>query len=185
MSRASRPLPSPGTMPMPGQSPVTGLPPGQTTPTLPGHASNIPSHARMTSQQTLPAVDHQEPYTDTMQRATPARDPDHMVSSMAQQMQQMAVQMPMPPHGVPAQMHHPAVQHSPHMGGHGSMASMPSMPSMASMATVQQQHHEDEDEDSMLENVIVPAIGSVSVSIVLYCSKEGRLTRTARSSYTE
>lgn len=145
---------------MPGQSPVTGLPPGQTTPTLPGHASGIPSQARLSAQQALPAVDHQEPFTDTMQRATPARDPDHMVTSMAQQMQQMAVQMPMPPHGVPAQMHHPAAaQHSPHMAGPGSMASIGSMPSMASMSTV---HHEDEDEDSMLENVIVPAIGSVS-----------------------
>lgn len=160
---------------MPGQSPVTGLPPGQTTPTLPGQASGIPSHARMSSQQTLPAVDHQEPFTDTMQRAPPARDPDHMVSSMAQQMQQMAVQMPMPPHGVPAQMHHPSVQHSPHMAGHGSMASMPSMPSMASMATVQQ-HHEDEDEDSMLENVIVPAIGSVSAFLSIVLLSRDQLT---------
>lgn len=151
--------------------------------------------------------------SNTMQRAPPRQDPEHMAPQMAQHMAQMAQQQqqqaqqqqprqPQPPrtpqqqqqqhphssqrsaysaHSVQSGMHTPTQQQQPHMGQppqqHIRQQSNPLVPPTMSQhmpshlipppPPPQHPHMNDfdDEEDSMLDNVIVPAIGSVSVSV--------------------
>lgn len=110
-----------------------------------------PFPGQSVTQRPLPPLDPGV-QTATMQRAVPrAMDPQH-------QAQQMAQHMAAHPQA-PLQQQYP----SHHSLDHQQMAHMP--PHMADPAL-------EEEEDSMLDNVIVPAIGSVSLARVsMWCKR--------------
>jgi hypothetical protein len=118
----------------------------------------------MSSQQQAPYQQHGvEYYSDTMQRAVPQQRAPLAMDPMAQMAQAQAH----PPHS-PHQVH-PHPHHTPQPQA-GSLHAMPPA-HLDHMDHLQQVQHMpphlmpdplDDDEDSMLENVIVPAIGSVS-----------------------
>ncbi|BEJ17539.1 hypothetical protein CspHIS471_0609400 [Cutaneotrichosporon sp. HIS471] len=151
VSRASRPLPEPGVMPS-APSPVL--------------ASSMSSQQQMPYQP--PGIEY---YSDTMQRAVPQQRAPLDVDPMAQMAQA---------HPSPAHPSHPphAVQPHPHPHPHpqplaGSLHAIPPA-HFDHMDHLQQAQHMpphlmpdplDDDEDSMLDNVIVPAIGSLVARI--------------------